>query len=325
MKTPRFWKQKNILSTLLLPLSALYAAGFALDRYRTPKQRASLPVISVGNITAGGAGKTPTTMALVALLRELGEVPHIVTRGYGGKQHHAHRVVDSDTAEDVGDEAILLARHAPTWVGASRFASAQAAHAAGATLVIADDALQHHALAHDLSILVVDLASGFGNARLLPAGPLRQTLESAYGNAPTVTVAIGENDPHHLMPKLMVHGDVWRADWQPAVPMRWLHEGKWLAFAGIAYPGKFYATLQRFGAAVAETHDFADHHPYTRGELEALAARATQHGARLITTEKDAVRIPAAWGIPIAVVPVTLGFSERDTLKAALANWRSGT
>lgn len=322
MKTPHFWRSKNLVSTLLLPVSVLYALGFSLDKKLKPAQHASLPVLCIGNVTAGGAGKTPTTLALAELLRNMGEVPHIISRGYGGRITVTHRVRETDSATDVGDEALLLAKAAPTWVGRDRIASARAAHDAGATLVIADDALQHHALAPDLSILVVDLASGLGNERLLPAGPLRQTLESAYSGAPTLAIAIGEQDPHHLLPRLQTLGDVFRARLAPVGDTAWLGAKPWLAFAGIAYPQKFYDTLRANGATLITTQDFADHHPFSERELRTLADAAQRHGASLITTQKDAARIPASWGLEIATLPVALAIEETPRLQELLTAHR---
>lgn len=324
MRTPDHWQTVNATSTALLPFSFLYKLGFALEKKFTKKQRAPLPVISVGNITAGGAGKTPTCIALAQLLQQMGEVPHIITRGYGGQKLRAHRVDPTrDSAAKVGDEPLLLAKYAPTWVGAERIASARAAKEAGATILLADDALQHHALHHDLSILVVDLVSGFGNGRLIPAGPLRQTLDSAY-EGPTIAVAIGNDDPRQLIPQLSVHGEVWRGALKPARELGKLATGSWLAFAGIAHPQKFYTTLREAGVNVVETKDFPDHHPYHRDQIDKLTMRATSLGARLVTTEKDAVRVPEEWKVELEKFPVALEFQELDSLKARLAQWRSG-
>lgn len=325
MKTPHFWQTKNLLSTALLPFAACYSLGFALDRRFTKKLHAPLPVISVGNVTAGGAGKTPTVIALVEMLRSMGEVPHIITRGYGGSITTTHRVLETDTAAQVGDEALLLARHAPTWVGHARIDSTHAAKQAGATLVIADDALQHHALAHDLCVLVVDLAYGLGNQRQLPSGPLRQTLASAYDGAPTIAIAIGSEDPHQLVPQLRILGEVWRATMQPSGDVSWLKNGPWLAFAGIAHPQKFYATLRDQGADLVHTVDFPDHHPFATRELALLQASANENGWQLITTEKDAVRGLGTIAAQTRTLPIALKFDEPAALLETLRAWRSST
>ena len=180
MKTPRFWQEHSLASTALLPLAGLYGVGAWLDRTFTKAQTAPLSILAIGNATAGGAGKTPTALALAPLLRELGHIPHFATRGYGAATPlHAHRVSDKDDAAHVGDEALLLARIAPTWVGRDRLAAANAAREAGATLLICDDALQHHRLKKDLTLLVIDGPFGIGNGRLLPAGPLREPFSTA--------------------------------------------------------------------------------------------------------------------------------------------------
>lgn len=319
MRTPRFWQHRGLFSTLLLPFGALYGLGFFLDSVLTRKHRAPLPVISIGNITAGGAGKTPTAIALAHLLQNLGETPHIVSRGYGGRIAHTHAVDPArDNATDVGDEALLLVRAAPTWIARRRIDAIRAAQHHGATVILADDALQHHSLAHDLSVLVIDLAYGFGNGRLLPAGPLRQSLSSAYGQAETIALLIGEDDPHHLV---ATFDAPWRATLTPTGPTEGLREGKWLAFAGIAHPQKFYATLRQHGATLARTRDFPDHHSFREEELLALQNQANDEGLRLITTEKDAMRLPTAMRRVVAILPVALAWADAAGVERYLAQW----
>ncbi len=314
MKTPAHWQSPSLLSTLLTPLSWLYCLGAAIDRRCTTAQRAPLPVISVGNLTAGGAGKTPTTLALAALLQAVGHRPHILTRGYGGDSLTAHRVSASDDFRRVGDEALLLARAAPTWVGHNRLASAQAAAAAGATLLICDDALQHHALAKDISLLVIDGGFGLGNGKLLPAGPLRETLANALPRIDGAVI-IGED-----VQKLGEHlpCPVFHAKLEPSGEA--LKPGRYLAFAGIGRPEKFFATLAACSAEIVATRAFADHYPYTEHDLRALQTEAAAKGATLITTEKDAVKLPPAWRAQVAVLPVRLAFADAE----AFTKWLSG-
>jgi tetraacyldisaccharide 4'-kinase len=229
MKTPEFWKSTHSISTALLPLSMLYRLGAWLDRKCSTGQGAPVPVIGVGNVTAGGAGKTPTTLALVSHLRALGYTPHIVVRGYGGRALHAHRVAEHDTWQLVGDEALLLAQAAPTWVGRDRRASIAAAATHGATIVICDDALQHHALACDIMLLVIDGAYGIGNGRLLPAGPLREPLPNAIARADAL-VMIGD-DTQAITATLtlpIIHARI-----TPTMDTATLQGLRVLAFAGI--------------------------------------------------------------------------------------------
>lgn len=314
MKTPAWWRHRTILSTALLPLSYLYRLGYTLDRRFTRARHASLPVIAIGNLTAGGAGKTPTTIALAQLLLAMGEQPHIISRGYGGRPQHAHRIdAATDDAATVGDEALLLARHAPTWVGADRLASCRAAQQAGATVILADDAMQHHALAHDNAIMVVDAAYGLGNARMLPAGPLRAPVSSLA--AGTQLVLIGDGDA----PAVFAHLPCWRGRIIPPGNTDFLRGQRWLAFAGIAHPAKFYATLRACGADLVATMDFPDHYPFTPVTLQQLQQRAQQDGLSLITTEKDAMRLTPAMRARVACLPVALQFEQPEELSAQLA------
>jgi tetraacyldisaccharide 4'-kinase len=198
-------------------------------------------------------------------------------------------------------------------VGRDRLASIEAAKAAGATIAVADDAMQHHRLAKDIEILVVDAQYGFGNGRLLPAGPLREPVAGKLNQPRLITLQIGQGGP--------LNADI-QATLGPNGETGWLQQTRWLAFAGIAHPQKFYRTLQEHGASLLHTHDFADHHPYRRQEIEALLHTATTLGAKLITTEKDAVRLPANLRPQIATLPVSLKFDEallRSKLHALLS------
>lgn len=315
MKTPRFWERRNYLSAALLPGAALYAAGSAIDRRCTRPQRAALPVIAIGNVTAGGAGKTPTALALAALLQQRGLSPHFISRGYGGRNRAARGVMPEDNWREVGDEALLLAQAAPTWVASHRVDAASLAARHGASLAIADDALQHYALQADLRLLVIDGPYGLGNGRLLPAGPLRETLENAAGRCDAV-VMIGD-DRQQLAARVSL--PIIKATLQPALDAASLREKRWLAFAGIGRPDKFYALLREAGATLVATRDFADHHPYSAAELAQLMAQAAQLDAQLITTAKDAVKIPPDMRAQVSVLPVTLQFEDPGKLLAVEA------
>lgn len=307
MNAPHFWNTRNTLSAMLAPLAWAYGIGNRYDRARTRAVRAPIPVISVGNATVGGAGKTPTTLALVPLLQSLGTTPHLLVHGYKGDAAlSAHRVNITDDWRQVGDEALLLARAAPTWVGANRHASAIAAAAAGASLLVADDAHQHYRLHKDISLLVLDGPYGIGNGKLLPAGPLREPFAAALARADAV-ILIGE-DRQHLTRALSI--PVFRARLEPREDTAFLAATPWLAFAGIGRPEKFFTQLRSLGANVVATCPFPDHHVYTQADAQALIREATRLGARLITTEKDAVKLPPSLVAATATLPVTLRFED---------------
>lgn len=314
MKTPPYWSKRGPEGAMLLPLSLVYGALARLHRNLRKPQRAPLPVVSVGNVTAGGAGKTPSVIALVEVLRDIGHRPHILTRGYGGEKLVAHRASPDDDWKKTGDEALLLAQIAPTWVGADRIESAKAALAEGATVVICDDALQHHRLHKDVSLLIVDGPFGIGNGWLLPSGPLREPFADAAARCHG-TIVIGP-DAQGLSPRLPA--PVFAASLEVAHGPKDIAEGKWVAFAGIGRPSKFYDSLRAQGANIVETHDFPDHHPYNDVQIKALKKRAAKKDAKLITTVKDLVRIAPAERKDIERLPVVLKLADSQGLKALL-------
>ena len=314
MKTPPFWREPNLLSTLLTPLSYLYQLGASIDHRSTTANRAPLPVISIGNVTAGGAGKTPTTLALVPMLREMGFNPHILTRGYKGAALTAHRVTANDGWQQVGDEALLLAQAAPTWVGRDRFAAANAAANTDATILVCDDALQHHALQKNLSLLVIDGPYGLGNAKLLPAGPLREPFANALSRC-DAAILIGD-DTQQLTSQIPL--PVFRANLRASGDTSLLKASPWIAFAGIGRPEKFYTSLRELGANVIACHDFPDHHAYCAADIVALLTEAQNSNAKLITTAKDWVKLPAELAKDIRTLEVALTFEDEASLRSFL-------
>jgi tetraacyldisaccharide 4'-kinase len=278
-------------------------------------------VICVGNLTAGGAGKTPTVAALVGRLAARGVAAHVVSRGHGGSLEGPVRVDERrHAAADVGDEPLLLAAFAPTWIGRDRAAAARAAAAAGAQAIVMDDGFQNPSLAKDLSIVVVDAATGFGNGRVMPAGPLREPVADGLGRADLV-LAIG---PPQARSRFAAR---WPA--LAALPMAGgtlapLPTGMdWsglraVAFAGIGRPEKFYDTLRNLGAELVATHGFADHARYDARILARLATEAKAKGAQLVTTEKDAARLPPAFRPNVLVLPVRLELDDWSAIDAAL-------
>ena len=293
MRAPRFWWQPG-RGLLLSPLAALYGAVAAV-RLRRPGRRAGVPVICVGNLTVGGAGKTPAALAVGRLLFAAHERPFFLSRGYGGRlagpvlvNRSVHR------AADVGDEPLLLARLAPTIVARNRVAGAQLARFEGASAIVMDDGFQNPALHKDLAILVIDGRRGIGNGRVLPAGPLRAPLASQMARAHGLMIVGPAADSAAAVAELgRKRGlPLFHARLEPdRQTLAALAGRRILAFAGIADPDKFFVTLAEAGLTVVERHGFADHHRFTAADAQTLTARAQSENLMLVTTEKDQARM----------------------------------
>ena len=311
MNAPDFWQHGGVASVLLAPFGRLYAAVTA-RRMAGPGWRAPVPVICCGNAVAGGSGKTTLALDLGARLLARGVPLAFLTRGYGGRVRGASPVTVGSTARDVGDEALLLARLAPCFVGADRAATARLAVAAGARALVLDDGLQNPTLQKTLSLLVIDGAAGFGNRRMIPAGPLREPVAAAAGRC-QAAVLIGPDRTGALAalpPGLPVLRCDLRSEDAPV-------GARVFAFAGIGRPEKFFAGLERAGALVVGQRAFADHHVFTDAELRALTADAARLDALLATTPKDAVRLPP-W-VPARSVGVALVWEAPAEIEALLA------
>jgi tetraacyldisaccharide 4'-kinase len=314
MKAPAFWWERpGALAALLSPLAAIYG-GIAARRFVQLGERAGIPVICVGNPTVGGAGKTPTALAVARMLIAAGEEPMFLTRGYGGRLAGPVMVEPAHTAIQVGDEPLLLARIAPTIVAQDRVAGARLAQTNGASVIVMDDGFQNPALAKDLSILVAD-ARGTGNGRVLPAGPLRAPLEPQLARASAILV-VGEAASALEAParsrRLPVFHGVLEPDENVIASLR---GKKVLAFAGIGDPAKFFATLDAAGIDAPVRRGFGDHHRYSVAEARALLREAERGGLALLTTEKDLARLKDdAAAAPLAqraqALPVTMRIAE---------------
>lgn len=317
MRAPRFWEADGALPPLLAPL------GFGLDlagrlrRALAHPARIPVPVICVGNLVAGGAGKTPVALSLLRRLKARGGIPHCVTRGYGGRAGGPLRVVpDRHSVREVGDEALLLARAAPTWVARDRAAGARAACQAGADVIVLDDGFQNPSIEKDLSFVVVDGGYGFGNRRVMPAGPLRERVAGGLARADAL-VLVG-TDHHGIAETLPAGLPLLHARLSPTPQASGLRGREVIAFAGIGRPAKFFETVRDLGAILVETHAFADHHPYAPGDLAALLERASARNAVLATTEKDAIRLPPEVRAQVEVVAVTLEWGDPHAMERLL-------
>lgn len=296
LETPSWWYGKRgrlakVMPALLSPLAAIYSRKAASRFARDPAYRSRLPVICIGNFTSGGGGKTPTALAIAALFKAMGKAPAFLTRGYGGRVKHVALVAGHDATE-VGDEALLLAATAPTFVAADRAAGAKAIEHTNADVIVMDDGFQNPGLAKDLSLIVVDAGAGLGNGQVIPSGPLRAPLAAQLPRADALLV-IGEGKKGDTLIKQFEAAGkpALRAKVTPNCDPRWLSVLPTIGFAGIARPSKFFATLKSNGARLIASHGFGDHHRFTEKEARRLLDEAEAKKAMLVTTEKDWARL----------------------------------
>jgi tetraacyldisaccharide 4'-kinase len=332
MRPPDFWNAEVsgrdaalALRALLRPLAWAYAWGVAQRQRNTVSRHAPIPVLCVGNLTLGGAGKTPVTRAIRA---KLGPYAHTLSRGYGGRLPGPLRVTPDMVAAEVGDEPLLHASDGPAWIRDSvfardRLAGALAAAQAGAHAIVMDDGFQNPALAKTLSLIVVDPEFGIGNGEVFPAGPLRERLHDGLRRADAVVMLYNSPPPQDgAVPDWLAEFDkpILRARLAPvgAPP-----PGKLLAFAGLARPEKFFDTLVNRGAQITDCAPYPDHHPYSNDDLAFLTRMAEEQGAALITTEKDAARLSPEWRARVAVLPVSAQFEDEAALSLLLAPIRA--
>ncbi|MGH7080156.1 MAG: tetraacyldisaccharide 4'-kinase [Acetobacteraceae bacterium] len=319
---PPFWSEKGgrlgnaLFPRLLYPASTI-ATRLAARRVARPGFRAPVPVICCGNVTVGGAGKTTLVLDLAGLLSRAGIATHILSRGYGGRLSGPLRVMNEHGAAEVGDEALLLAAVAPTWIGGDRAASARAAVAAGAKVLLMDDGLQNATLEKSFSFIVIDGEVGFGNGRVLPAGPLREPITAAAARADAAVLIGGDTcGARALLPARL---PVLTARLVPGPDAATLQGRRVLGFAGIGRPSKFFATPREAGAIVAGCRAFPDHHIFRRRELGDLFDEAGRLNAMPVTTAKDAARLSPTDRARVTVLAVSLAWDDPGALSGLLA------
>ena len=326
MREPAFWwRETGVAARMLAPFAAVYGA-VAGARLKLRGRKAGAPVVCIGNLTVGGAGKTPTALAVARMLVAVGERPAFLTRGYGGELAGPLRVdPERHRASEVGDEPLLLARVAPTIVARSRVEGASAAVISGASVIVMDDGFQNPSLAKDAAVLVVDAGRGIGNGRVIPAGPLRAPLNAQLARAHALVVvgtSLGAADVEADARTRNI--PVFAAHLAPdASFLAALGGGRVLAFAGIGDPEKLFTTLADAGVEVAARRSFPDHHRYTRAQAQSLCEHADRDGLILVTTEKDLARLAgdeeaAELAARANALPVSLVFEDAADFQALL-------
>lgn len=308
MKTPKFWQDDNWKSILLTPLGKLYALATKLRLRYKKSHHVDIPVICIGNLTAGGTGKTPTAISLALLLQSAGIYPNFISRGYHGTLQNTQVDSTRHTPQQVGDEPLLLAQIAPTFINADRYQGALMAQANQAECILMDDGFQNPTLYKDLSFVVIDGMYGFGNGRCIPAGPLREHITDGVKRA---QAALLINEDPNIPIKLSI--PCFKGKIVPQMPQ--LENNRVVAFAGIGRPEKFYTSLQELGIEIIKTFDFPDHHYYTISELKTILNEAKMGNAQAITTSKDFVKIPPALQSEFLVLEISIEWEKPEILK----------
>ncbi|WP_439401571.1 tetraacyldisaccharide 4'-kinase [Bradyrhizobium sp. DASA03068] len=325
MREPAFWyRPRPLQSYALWPLGALYGAITARRMLRQGFD-AGIPVICVGNYHVGGAGKTPTVLALTKLLRELGETPVVLSRGYGGRLKGPVMVDRArHDASDVGDEPLMMSRDVQVAVARDRLDGVALAKSQGATVILMDDGFQNPALFKDASLIVIDGERGLGNGKVFPAGPLRAPLEVQLARTDALVLIGDGNAANDVAAEIAKRNKPeLRARLKPdAASLAQLSGKRVFAFAGIGDPERFFRTLRASGVEVARTRAFADHHMFSQDEIAALAADAQREQLTLVTTEKDLARLRGREGVPDGIVPfaVQLEFDDPAKLRQLISD-----
>ena len=320
LKAPKFWykKKDTYISNSLYPLSLLFRFGTKLRNIISKKNLSEIPIICIGNIVVGGAGKTPVALKIGNLLKLNGYNPHFVSRGYGGIESANTLIQSWHSSKSVGDESLLLSEVAPTWIGADRNKSFKLAKEKGADCIIMDDGFQNPTLQKDFSIIVINGEQGFGNKRVIPSGPLRESISRGISRA-NLVIVIGEisEDVKNKIPKSI---PIIHANFEISNKNKIFRNQKITAFAGIAYPDKFYNSLVEQGAIIEKKISYPDHHIFDENDMLNLAEIANLTKSILVTTKKDYVRIPKSYSSLVSTLDGEIKFEDEKLLIEIISN-----
>ena len=320
LKAPKFWylKKDTYLSRLLYPMSLLFRLGTKIRNLTSNTKKSSLPIICIGNIVIGGAGKTPVALKIGRILTTAGYNPHFISKGYAGIIKNNTLVEPWHSPKSVGDESLLLSAVCPTWIGINRNQSVKLAASKGGNCIIMDDGFQNPTIHKDLSIIVINASQEFGNKRVIPSGPLRESINRGLSRT-NLVVIIGEATPY--LKKII-------PDYIPIVTAKFninnenkIFKGqKITAFAGIAYPEKFFTSLREQGAIILKEITYPDHHIYDENDLLSLAETANKTRSILVTTQKDFVRVPKSYRSLVNTLQGEIIFENEELIKEILTN-----
>ena len=320
LKAPKFWyyKRDSFLSNSLYPLSLIFRLGTKIRNLISKERQSKLPVICVGNIVIGGAGKTPVALKIGNMLKKAGYNPHFVSKGYGGLEKNNTLVKDWHSPVSVGDEPLLLSEIAPTWIGLDRNKSFELAREQGANCIVMDDGFQNPTLQKDFSIIVINSEQGFGNKRVIPSGPLRESINRGLSRT-NLVITIGDisKSVKYKIPK---HIPIIEANFKIKEDDFMLKGQRVTAFAGIAYPEKFFNSLKLVKANIVDKISYSDHHIYSENDLLNLAETANKNKSILVTTKKDMVRIPKAFRSLVRTIDGFIQFDDEKLLLEILTN-----
>jgi len=314
LKAPKFWYQKKdtYLSNSLYPFSLLFRFGTKIRNFISVSQKSTLPIICVGNIVVGGAGKTPVALKIGKLLIEAGYNPHFISKGYAGLIKTSTLVKSWHSAKSVGDESILLSKVAPTWIGNNRIYSAKLAKKAGSDCLVMDDGFQNPSIQKDYSIIVINEAQEFGNKRVMPSGPLRESITRGLSRT-NLVIVIG-NTSNDLIKTVPDNVSIIEAKFEIKKEHKIIKGQNIVAFAGIAYPEKFFQSLKEEGANIVKKISFSDHYIYTENDLLDLVETANKTKSILVSTQKDYVRIPNSYRSLVNTLEGEIVFENEELL-----------
>ncbi len=317
MRSPSFWNIKTgrdsaiFLRTLLMPFSYIYDYFTQKRIYEANPKYLGIPVISIGNITLGGTGKTPIAIEIANIFEKIWGKPAIVSRGYGGSLINATKVTPNLSAKDVGDEPLMLSRYHDVFISKNRIEAAELALNNGAKAIILDDAHQNPFLKKHISFVVIDGAIGFGNGQICPAGPLRESPENGLKRADAI-IWVGDktllNEELENNQKPIFFANI-------IAKKKYDLEDSFLAFCGIGRPQKFHDTLKENNVKIIDLIPFPDHHFYSEKELKMIDERAKIENCKIITTEKDFVRLPKWFQEKCETFEIIIDFEDKNKLE----------